>query len=371
MREFLHSVAVLFRKEIRIILKDPRSRFILVVPILIQSLLFGYVATYDLNTVLYAVLDQDHSDSSRELVSHFEGSPIFHRVATLGNSSQIAPLVDGKKAEVVIHIGPGFEQKLTAGQTVPVQVIVDGRNGNVAGIASSYADSIIRTFSAQRLMKQGINAETVSIMPRSWFNPNLETRWNFVSGMLIVLACVQVLMLTALTVAREREQGTFDQLLVTPFGPMVILMGKALPSVCIGLVQSAVVLAIALYWFHIPFAGSYFLLFAGLTLANLALVGIGLCISTLTYTMQQAMLYAFSLLMPMILLSGFVTSISSMPVVLQYGTLINPVRYGVEITQRIYLEGATFRDLSASYLALFLISFVTLATASRLFRGRV
>lgn len=371
MSEFLHDVRVLYRKEMRMILKDPRSRFILIMPILIQSLIFGYVATYDLNLATYALLDEDKSASSRELIARFDGSKIFQRVATLENSSKIAEVIDNKKAMLALHIGVNFESDLISGQAAPVQIIVDGRNANVAGIASAYAGTIIDTYSQERLRQRGGTDSGAVVSFRAWFNPNLETRWNLISGMVGILAIVQVLLLTALSVAREKEQGTFDQLLVTPFSPMVILTGKALPSVIIGLVQSAIVLAISLYWFKIPFAGSHLLFFSGLVIFNLAVVGIGLCVSALTSTMQQAMLYAFSLIMPMILLSGFATPISSMPEVVQLITFANPVRYGVEFTQRIYLEGAGAGELYNTFWPLLLISGLTLGAASRLFRERL
>lgn len=371
MMNFLRNVLTLCRKEMLILLKDPRSRVVLIVPIAIQSLLFGYVATYDLNDVSYAVLDEDHSQASRDLIARFDGTPTFQRKATLGNTSQIAAMLDEGEVILVLHIGPRFEQLLMAGQTSPVQVLVDGRNSNVAGNAAGYASQMIAAFNSERLRAAGAGAPTLEISSRAWFNPNLETRWNFISGLLVVLSMVQVMVLTSLSVSREKEQGSFDQLLVTPFTPMVILFGKALPPVVVGLFQSTLVLLIGLYWFNIDFVGSYLLLYAGLLVFNLALVGIGLCISTLTSTMQQSMLYSFSLIMTIMLLSGFTTPISSMPVALQYATLANPARYGIEIVQRIYLEGIGLEVLYPSYLSLVVIAVITLGAASRLFRSRL
>ena len=371
MASFLHGIRVLFKKELRMILKDPRSQFILIFPIIIQSLLFGYVATYDLNKVLYALLDEDGSFASRDLAAAFDGSGIFRRVTTLRNSNDIAGQLDEKEALVVVHIGPQFEKRLNAGEQVPVQALVDGRNGNVAGIAGSYVSVVINTFNEKRLEKHGIALPRVAVASRAWYNPNMETRWNIVSGLVAILALVQVMMLTALSVAREKEQGTFDQLLVTPLSPMTVMLGKALPSIVVGLAQSGTVLLIALYWFKIPFAGSFGLLFLGLTLFNFALVGAGLCISALTGTMQQAMLYAFSLIMPMILLSGFATPISAMPNAVRMATYINPVRYGIEFSQRIYLQGATFPEIWHTFWPLLLMTVVTMGAAARLFRTRL
>ncbi|CAK7053584.1 MAG: putative multidrug ABC transporter permease YbhR [Desulfovibrio sp.] len=369
MLEYLRNIFTLFRKEVLMIVKDKRSRFILVMPILAQTVLFGYVATYDLNRIEYALLDEDRSHASRELARRFEASPVFHRMRTLQNSMEIADTLDNKKALMVLHIGPQFERRLGAGQTVPVQVLVDGRNSNVAGAASGYASSMIEAFTNARLRERGIMEPALTISSRAWFNPNLETRWNIISGMLAVLAVVQVMVLAGQSVAREKEQGTFDQLLVTPFDPMTIMFGKALPPVLVGLVQSSMVLLIALCWFAIPFAGSIALLYLALILFNFAVVGIGLCISALTATMQQAMLYSFTVLMPMILLSGFTTPITSMPETFQYATLINPVRYGVELAQRIYLEGAGMSEIKHLFWPLAAIAVATLGMASRLFRS--
>ena len=371
MLEFLLNVLTLLRKEALMILKDKRARLVLVMPILVQTLLFGYVATYDLNRVEYALLDEDRSHSSRELVRRFDASPVFFRVATLNNASSIPGVLDNKKALLVLHIGPQFERGLNAGQTVPVQVLVDGRNSNVAGIASGYASGLVEAFSNARMRDRGFAGPAVVVSCRAWFNPNLETRWGVISALTAILAVVQVLVLSGQSVAREREQGTFDQLLVTPFGPITIMLGKALPPILVGLVQSSLVLLVALNWFAIPYAGSFLLLYAGLLLFNCAIVGIGLCISALTATMQQAMLYSFTLLMPMILLSGFTTPISSMPEAFQYATLLNPVRYGVAFAQRIYLEGAGIAEVRHLLWPLAAMAVVTLGAASRLFRIRM
>lgn len=371
MRLFIYSVLVLLRKEALMTFKDKKGRIILIMPIIVQTLLFGYVATYDLNSVDYALLDEDHSAASRDLARRFEGSGIFRRVASLADSRQIAALLDGKKALLVLHIGAGFERRLNAGQEAPVQVLVDGRNSNVAGTASGYAATLIEAFNIARLREKGALSSPCIISSRVWFNPNLETRWNIIAGLMAVLSVVQSMTLAGQSVAREKEQGTFDQLLVTPFGPMTIMLGKALPPAFVGVAQSSLILLIALHWFEIPYAGSFVLLYIGLVLFNLAVVGIGLCVSALTATMQQAMLYSFALFMPMVLLSGFTTPVASMPDVLQYITLINPVRYGVEFTQRIYLEGAGFSQMLPIFIPLAAMAVTTLGMAAWLFRHRL
>lgn len=371
MLEFMLNVLTLLRKEALMILKDKRGRIILIMPLIVQTVIFGHVATYDLNKVEYALLDEDHSGASRELVKQFDGSPIFHRVMTLSNSSEISDVLDNKKALMVLHIGPDFERQLNQGKTVPVQILVDGRNSNTAGTASNYASSLVEAFNANRRYDTGTAAKRLTISSRSWFNPNLETRWGMLSALIAVLALIQVMVLAGQSVAREKEQGTFDQLLVTPFGPMTIMLGKALPPVLVGLAQSSIVFFFARYVFSIPYSGSFLLLYLALILFNFAVVGIGLCVSAFSSTMQQAMLYCFTLLMPMVLLSGFATPVSSMPKIFQWATLLNPVRYAVEFTQRLYLEGAGFNEIQQTLWPLLVIAVVTLGAASKLFRTKL
>ncbi|MDR1740386.1 MAG: ABC transporter permease [Synergistaceae bacterium] len=367
MGDFIFEVMVLTYKEATMILKDKTIRLILVMPVIIQSLLFGYVATFDLNNVEYALLDEDRSGASRELVALFDGS-VFHRVATLRNASDIAPMLDRKKAMMVLHIGYGFERGVNMGVPTEVQVLVDGRNSNVAGTAMSYASSIIDSYSEQ---VSGQNAGGASPTSRAWFNPNLETRWNILSGLLAVLSAVEVMVLAGQSVSRERENGTFDQLLVTPLGPMVIMLGKAIPPVLVGVGQMTLCLLVSLYWFEVPYGGSYVLLYVGMFLFNCAVVGVGLCVSAMAATMQQALLFTFTLMMPMILLSGLTTPVASMPDGLQYATLLNPVRYGVEFAQRVYLEGAGWHETRGLLLPMVVIAAVTLSAAAKMFRGRM
>jgi ABC-2 type transport system permease protein len=211
-------------------------------------------------------------------------------------------------------------------------------------------------------------AAGIRVSTRAWYNPNLETRWNMIPSLIATLTLMQVLLLTAMSVAREREQGTFDQLLVTPFRPQEIMAGKTLPSIVVGLIQATTILLVAQLWFRIPFAGSFVTLYTGLLFFLVAAVGIGLLLSSVAATMQQAMLYGFLVMMPFALLSGLTTPISNMPEWLQYFTLINPLRYAIDIVRRVYLEGAGLGLLVPELWPLVLIGLVTLSVASWMFR---
>ncbi len=364
-------IAALTRKELLAVLKDRRSRLSLLIPPIVQALIFGYAATYDLNRVPYAALDQDHSAASRQLLAGLDGSGIFERVADLRRASDISAFIDARRALLVVQIGQDFERELLSGRGADLQIIADGRNSNTAGTAMGYVGSVVDRFNQEWGAEHGRSPPPVQLMARAWYNPNLETRWFMIPGMIGTLTLIQTMMLTAMSVAREREQGTFDQLLVTPFRPFEIMAGKALPSMLVGVIQAAGVLLVAQLWFRIPFAGSYLTLAGGLLLFLLAAVGIGLLLSAVAATMQQAMLYSMLLIMPFSLLSGLTTPLSSMPVAVQYLTTINPLRYAIDITRRVYLEGAGAGLLVGDLWPLALIALVTLTTASWMFSHRM
>lgn len=214
-------------------------------------------------------------------------------------------------------------------------------------------------------------AAPARLIARAWYNPNLESRWYFVPGIVGILPLVITLMITALSVAREREEGTFDQLLVTPMGPVEILIGKAVPGLLIGLLEASIIALLAVWWFNVPFRGNLLTLYSGLILFLLATVGVGLMISSLSVTLQQGLLGAFLFLMPSVLLSGFATPIANMPAWVQKITLINPLRYMLLILRGTYLEGTPFKLVIDELWPMAIISLVTLSVAAWLFRRRM
>jgi ABC-2 type transport system permease protein len=371
MLDALQRILALTLKELLAVLKDSQERFTLLAPPILQCLVFGYAATYDLNDVPYAVLDQDRSGASIQLLARLDGSGIFRRVATLASESEIREQIDSRSALVVLQFDQEFERRLLAGDVAGVQVIADGRNSNTAATATGYINSIVDRFNVDWRENHGQPPLSVQTATRAWFNPNLVTQWNMIPALIGTLTMLQTLLLTAMSVAREREQGTFDQLLVTPFRPVEIMAGKALPSLLIGVVQATMILLVAQLWFKIPFVGSFVTLYAGMALFLLAAVGIGLMISSVVGTMQQALLFSFMILMPFTLLSGLTTPLSAMPAALQYLTLINPLRYAIDIAHRVYLEGASLDQLTPDLWPLALIATVTLSIAAWMFRHRL
>jgi ABC-2 type transport system permease protein len=367
---FLRILA-LTRKELLAILKDPKTRASLFLPPLLQCLIYGYVASYDLNDVPYAVLDQDRSAASQKLLAGLDGSGVFRRVVNLERAADIKNMIDERRVVLVIQIDQEFERRLLSGDQADIQVIADGRNSNTAGTAMGYVSAIVESFNTNWRTEHGQGGPPIRLSTRAWYNPNLETRWHMIPALIGTLTLLQTLLLTGLSVAREREQGTFDQLLVTPFRPSEIMVGKALPSMAVGITQATLVLLVAQLWFRIPFAGSFVTLYAGMSLFVLAAIGMGLLLSSVAATMQQAMLYSFLLIMPFSLLSGLTTPISSMPKSLQYLTYINPLRYAIDIAHRVYLEGAGLRLLIPELWPLAVIAAVTLPIASWMFRHRL
>jgi len=355
-------------KEFLAVLKDSANRVILVVPLVLQCLLFGYGATFDLNNVPYAVVDQSRGEQSMRLLARLDGTGKFHRVATLDSPVQIPDMVNSGRALLVLQFASDFDSRLDSEGTAPLQVIADGRNSTTAGNALAQINAIVTQFNAQLA---DARLPPVSVQTRTWFNPNSETRWSIVPGLIASLSMIQVLMLSALSVAREREQGTFDQLLVTPATPTQIMIGKALPPIVIGLLQSCLVLLISVFWFQIPMAGNPAALLLGLLVFNCAVVGVGLSISAMSANMQQAMLYTFVLLVPLVLLSGLATPVLNMPEAFQIATYANPLRFAIDLVRQIYLEGAPLMQVWRDFIPMACVAILTLPLAAWLFRNRL
>jgi len=364
-------ILALIHKEFLALLKDPKSRMVLVVPPLIQLLVFGYAATFDLKEVPYAVYNEDRGTAARDLLAGFSGAGSFRQVAVLHAESEIAPLVDARQVLAVIHIGPRFSADLLAGRPAALQVIIDGRNSNTAMVTLNYVRSIVNRFNDEWIISHDQQGPPARLETRAWFNPNLDSRWFFIPGIVGMLTLVVTMLVTALTVAREREQGTFDQLLVTPLRPGEILIGKTVPGFVIGIVQATVILLVATLWFKVPFVGSLAAFYVGLALFLLSGVGAGLLISELSATQQQGLLGAFLFMVPAVILSGFATPIANMPPAVQLVTLIDPLRYFLVILRKTFLEGAGFSLLIDLLWPMAILGAATLSLAGWLFRHRM
>lgn len=367
----LGRLRALIVKEFLAIWRDPKSRTVIIVPPILQLLVFGYAATFDVNHIATAVYNEDAGEASRDLIARFEGAPAFERIATLTREAQFADVIDAKEASLVIHVGQTFSADLLAHRPAKVQLIVDGRQSNTALIILGYANNIVNAFNRDWIRAHDLPEPPASIVMRSWYNPNLESRWFVVPGIVALLNLVVAIVVTALSVAREREVGTFEQLLVSPFRPLEILVGKSVPALIIGLVEASAIIAVAVFWFGVPLVGSLPLLYLGLFLFLLATIGVGLMVSSLARTQQQAILGAFLFVVPAIILSGFATPIANMPAWIQDVTLLNPMRYFLIIVRGVFLQDIPANLVLDLLWPMAAIAAVTLTSAAWLFRHRM
>jgi ABC-2 type transport system permease protein len=372
------------RKEFIQTLRDPRMRVTLMVTPLLQLFVYGYAFNLDITQIRMAVVDLDRSQESRDLVRRFEGSGYFRLVIHTGDARAVRELLDRGRVKVALQFDPGFADDLRRGRTAVVQLLVDGTDSNTAAVVFGYTARILAAFNGEHATSApvfpGASLSTANIArptprialeARSWYNPDLKSRNYFVPAVIATLLFITCLQLTSMAVVREREIGTLEQLLVTPLRPAELILGKTLPFALIGLFDTAVVTAVAVFWFRVPFQGSLALLFGASALFLLSAVGIGLYVSTLARTQQQALMGMFFVAQPAILLSGFIFPIADMPVVVQYLTLANPLRHFLVIVRGIFLKGNDAAMLWPHMAALLLIGVTVLAFSALRFRRQL
>jgi ABC-2 type transport system permease protein len=357
-------------KELLTIWRDPKARFILLGPPVIEMLIFAYAATQEVKNVSIAVLNQDRGTYGRDLVARFEGSPNFREVRHLSAEPDIAPAIDSRSVLLLVHIRDDLSRELAAGRPAAVQLILDGRSSNASQILAGYAEGIVDGYNTELAQTRATPPPASTVVGRVWFNPNLEALWSTVPSLVAILVALEGLMITGLSVARERELGTFEQLLVSPLSPGEIVVGKTVPAFLVGVGEGTLMVTVAVYFFRIPLTGSVGLLYASMSAYLLAVIGIGLFISSLARTQQQAILGAFSFIVPMILLSGFASPVENMPDWLQAATLANPARHFIVIVKGVFLKAMPAADLIHSLWPLLVIGLVTLSAATWLFRRR-
>jgi ABC-2 type transport system permease protein len=355
-------------KEVLSILRDPRSRMVVFAPPLIQLLIFSFAATLEVSNVDIAVHDQDSGRWSHELVARLDGAGFVSRVHPVGSGRELRRLIDRGEVIAALAIPPDFSREIAAGGTGRVQVLIDGRRSNAGQITLGYLTSIAADPGAE--VEPGA-APVSALAVRHWFNPNLVYQWFIVPGLVGILAFFSALMLTALSIARERELGTFDQLLVSPTSTLEIIVSKSLPALAIGTVLGLLMIAAGAFVFRIPFTGSFGLLLASLVLFILSVVGIGLMISAVSATQQQAILGAFAIGVPAVLMSGFATPVENMPLALQWLAQAIPLTHFLVIVHGSVLKAMPPGDILANLWPLAAIAAVTLTMAVVFVRGRL
>ncbi len=363
-------LVALIVKELLVVLRDPRSRVILIGPPLLQLVLFSFAATLEVKNVDVVVLNRDEGESGIELVRRIEGSPTFRSVLPVHDPRALRRAIDEERAICAVDIGPSFSRDLVAGRPASMQIVLDGRRSNASQIVSGYLGEIANAYVVDQDARFHRLASVPRVVARDWFNPNLTFTWFIVPGLIAIIAQLVGLLVTALSVARERELGTFDQLMVAPLRTHEILLGKLIPPMLIGFVHITLYVVATIVIFHVPLRGSIALLYGSAVFFLAAVAGVGLFISSLCATQQQAILGAFLFLAPATLLSGFATPIENMPRWLQPITVVNPLRYFLVVTRGVFLKAMPFGEVVESTVPLLFIAVGTLTAAAWLFRSR-
>ncbi|MEW5764400.1 MAG: ABC transporter permease [Acidobacteriota bacterium] len=362
-------------KEFIQIARDPRMRAILLVIPVVQVLIFGYAVTTDVRNVRTAVYDLDETPASRELLSRFGGSGYFDFVVRVHSESEVADLLDRGEVKAVLRMNRGFGGDLGAGRTARVQILLDGTDSNTASVILSYAARIAADFGAEILWERArrtpggaVTPSAVAMASRAWFNPNLESRNFYVPGVIALLVMVLSILLSSMAVVREKEIGTIEQIMVTPIGRAEFILGKTVPFVLISLFDVVLISVVAVFWFDVPIVGNPLLLLVSTVFYLMGTLGVGLFISTVSLTQQQAMMTAFFFMQPAILLSGFIYPIANMPEAVQWLTFLNPLRYFLVILRGVFLKGVGLEVLWPQMAALAVLGASLLALAAQRFK---
>jgi ABC-2 type transport system permease protein len=362
-------VLAIVRKELRQIFRDPKTKRVVFASPIIQLVLFGYAVTTDVHNVPTFVVDHDRTAVSRALQDAFTSTGHFRIVARSDRPQLMTAALDGGRAAVGLEIPAGFARDLAAGRGAHVQVLVDGTHSNTATVAQGHAARIIQQFGVDRARMRGVELEGgIDLRARAWFNPDLESRVYNVPAIIGVLLLLMCLLLTALAVVREREIGTLEQLMVSPLTAGELMLGKTIPVALIALVDLAIIAVVAILWFDVPFRGSVFALVLASLLHILASLGLGLFISTISRTQQEAFMSMFLLMLPAIILSGFMYPVHTMPEFFQQLSLLNPLRHFLVVVRGIFLKGHGVMELWPQFVILSAMAAAVLAGATARFR---
>ena len=364
----------MLKKEFIQVFRDPRMRIVIFLIPCFQVMVIGYAVSTDVKNVRTAVYDLDNSQASRDVAARFVRSGYFDVVARVGDEDVARKLLDRNDVTVVLRINHGFAADLDAGRTARLQILIDGTDSNTAAIVLSYAVKIATAYSAQvvadrvdRMFGPAGKTGAVDLRTRAWFNENLESRNFYVPGVLVVVVTLATLLLTSMAIVREKEIGTMEQIMVTPITPTQFILGKTIPFAIIGFVDVLLVVLIGVFWFEVPIRGNLALLLLATGLYLMTTLGVGLLISTISETQQQAMMTTFFFFFPAMLLSGFAFPIANMPQVVQWMTVVNPIRYFLVIVRGIFLKGVGMDILWTQMFPLLLMGVATLWLAVRRF----
>ena len=364
----------LVRKEFILLFRDKRNRPILIVAPIIQLLLFGYVVNYDIRDIRMTILDQSRSRESRMIVDAFSANKIFRITHIAQDEREMEQDLLKGNIDLGVKIGPDVSRKIRKGETAEIQILADGSMSNMASIRIAYSVMVLEKLNRtllKELYPMRMDYGKIDGRIRTWYNPNLDSQYFFVPGIVAFVVMLIALLLTSIAIIKEKEAGTMEQLIVTPLKPIELIVGKTIPYAVISVVQMIVVTVLAVFWFQIPLEGSIALLLFATCLFLLSTLGVGLFISTVAKTQQQAMMMTFFFILPFFMLSGFVFPIANMPAVVQWLTYLNPLRFFLVIIRGIFLKGVGFHVLWPQFVALTLLGFVFFTGAFWRFRKRL
>ncbi|MDD2715313.1 MAG: ABC transporter permease, partial [Candidatus Wallbacteria bacterium] len=351
----------MLKKEFLQLFRDPRMRAVAIFVPVLQTMIFGYAVNTDVRHIVTAFEDQDNSSASRAVLAGFQGSSYFSLDYFTRNPLETTRLLDEGKIRLAIRIRKGFAEMAGTGKSADLQLLIDGTDSNSAALILNYSQQVIAQLNhellAERVKSAGIDKEipSIQVQSRVWFNQTLESRNFYIPGVLGLMLTVITLLLSSMSIVREKEVGTIEQLIVTPIRKSELILGKTIPYALVGFLDVTLILLLAVKWFHIPFMGSLILLYSATGLFLMSSLGVGLLISTVSSTQQQAMMSCFFLIFPTILLSGFAFPIENMPEFAQYLTVVNPLRYFVVIIRGVFLKGIGFNVLTHEFAALAVI----------------
>jgi ABC-2 type transport system permease protein len=364
-------ILALIWKELLVILFDKRSRIAILVPPIIQLFIFAYAATLDVKHAAIGIINRDSGEQAYELIERFIGSPVIKKIVHLKAMEEVGPFLDQQKGLLVVSFDEQFSRNISQGKPAPVQLLCDGRRSNTTQILAGYLNEIVAQYNASYTAKAKLKQPKSTLVPRTWFNPNILFLWYNIPCLVATLSMIACLVVTSQSIAREREIGTFDQLLISPLSPLEILVGKCIPGILIGLTEGSLMWAIGTWILGVPFTGSAILFLVSLTIFVTSISGIGLFISSLSATQQQALLGTFVFIMPTTLLSGFATPIENMPDWLQPITYAMPLRYMLIISKGAFLKQLPAHIIWMQIWPMVLISIFTLSVAALFFRRRL
>jgi ABC-2 type transport system permease protein len=363
-------ILTLIQKEVLAVLRDPRNRMALILPPILQLFLFSFTGTLEVKHVALGIWNRDYGQVANELVERLCASPNFGHVEFAHSRQELQQMIDDQRVMLAITFLPDFSRKFSEDHTAPLQMIADGRKSNSAQIAQGYVSQIVNQFVSEQTATES-SAPDVQVVERTWFNPNLDYIWFTLPSLAVMITLQICLNVTAMSVAREREMGTFEQLLVSPIRPLEIMAGKSIPALILALIEVTIFILITVFIFRIPFHGSVFFLYLSLTVFIIAMIGIGLSISSIALTQQQALLGIMTTLLPATLLSGYAAPIENMPDWLQPLTYANPLRYIMVVMKGVFLKDMPPLEILNNTWPMAIIAVFTLSLATWLFRRRL